>query len=171
MGIRNSSESGIWNPEFVTETQALRGETIVRWAASLAPHPGAFTSISHLLQPNVSIGIKCRRFVRMRFAERLELPQNRLIATIRSLDLPMRHLNERSFHFPYVLRRKPPITLDQRSQIGNAIAFDAPGAIHIRVHITHHQMAYGPEHRLAPVQSGITRARHGSPASSLFEKE
>ena len=99
------------------------------------------------------------------------LPQHGCISAVGGLELLMRHFDEGAFHFPDVFFREPPVTFDQSPQVGDPVACDSSGPIHVRVNVTHHQLPEGGKDWLAPVQAGIPGAGYCPPSSPAFEEE
>src|SRR5262245_65858944 len=83
----------------------------------------------------------------------------------------MRMIDQCAFERPHVSAREPPVVTSERVEIERGIAFDAAGLIDIGVEIAHGQSAQRSEYGLAPMQSGIARARDGAPTAILAVEE
>src|SRR5262249_54414150 len=68
---------------------------------------------------------------------------------------------------PHVPARKPPVIGSQPAQIEHGIPGKTSGEVDVRIEIAHGERAYGMEYGLSPVQTWITRARHGPPSTAF----
>ena len=75
------------------------------------------------------------------------------------------------FDLVHVLRRETPIVVSQIAETGQAIAFDAPGAIDVRLKVAPDQLSQVAKQRLAAVQPGVSRAGNRSPQSIFLKNK
>src|SRR5207302_6968918 len=83
------------------------------------------------------------------------------VALVGALEAAVRKPDEGLFHGPHVARGKPPVR-PQGTQVEDAIPVDAPGPIHVGVHVGEDQVAHGTEEGLSAMESRIARTSNGS---------
>ena len=80
-------------------------------------------------------------------------------------------LEQHPFDLPDIGFGQPPVVIAQDPQIDHGVAGDAAGEVDVRLDIAERQRPRRGEHGKAPVQSGIPRSRHRSPALLLLIDE
>src|SRR5262245_1779004 len=88
-------------------------------------------------------------------------------AAARAFDRLVAQPDQRAFDRPHVAGREAPIITAHTSEMVDAISGDTAGEVDVGVEVAQSERPGRAEHRLAPVQAGIARARDRAPAAVL----
>lgn len=123
------------------------------------------------LHPRVTIFVGLERPVRVGFLELEKFPKHFPVASIRSLERRMRHVNQEPFDCPHIPFRKPPIALGKTPEVSNAEPGDAPRPVDIGIDITERQLPDRSKYRFSSVQSHVPGFCDGPPQTADVEQE
>src|SRR5580765_6927031 len=84
----------------------------------------------------------------------------------------MRVVEQHPLDLPDVgVRESPVVVAHFFRDVDDSVAGDTSGEVYVRIRVAERERARSLEHRLAPVQAGIARARDRSPAPAMLVDE